>query len=232
MQAIQFSIICSKISLLFRTLLALSITKGFFVQIYQVMNVLPGVHIKRPIRLIPTPFSDTWQLLSLIYVFNSGVEWGILIWTTDMLKLFFLHFFTLNCQIYIVTSCAHGLVSFRHKNHLVSVRKTSGFLLKYLVLSPQTQLESVPTSHSERNIQWFHAYKCWNTVLNSGLLAAVLSNCLIIIMSLTSWHDSELMYMLCDMIWHVWKWLQSSVSVNCSTFHTRPWLSADKSEAS
>lgn len=59
MQAIQFSIICSKISLLFRTLLALSITKGFFVQIYQVMNVLPGVHIKRPIRLIPTPFSDT-----------------------------------------------------------------------------------------------------------------------------------------------------------------------------
>lgn len=121
-------------------------------QIYQVMNLLPGVRIK---------FSDTWQLLSLIYVFNSGVEWGILRWTTDMLKLFFFCISLCWTVEYMLWHhCAHGLDSFRHKYHLVSARKTSGFLLKCLVPSPQTQLESVPTPHPERNIQWFQAYKC------------------------------------------------------------------------
>ena len=42
----------------------------------------------------------------------------------------------------------------------LGTKTVSGKSGKYQALSPQTQLESVPASHPERHIQWFHAYKC------------------------------------------------------------------------
>lgn len=53
-------------------------------------------------------------------------------------------FFWVQLSIPLLTQCCvHALFWYRHKDHLVTVRKTLCFGFKYLFLSKQTQLEIV-----------------------------------------------------------------------------------------
>ena len=67
--------------------------------------------------------------------------------TTDHLQL---SFYNLCVYNFVFLSCHNAVLmlslGFRHKNHLVRVRKTSWFGLKYLFCWPQTRLEIGLTS--------------------------------------------------------------------------------------
>ena len=75
-----------------------------------------------------------------------------------------------------VLSCDDAVIRFRHKKHLVRIKKRSCFGLKYLFWSPQSRLEMFQlfaTIHSVTltnvdiqcslviNIQRFYTSKCW-----------------------------------------------------------------------
>ena len=59
----------------------------------------------------------------------------------ERLHLFMSQLYVASGSISISCRCVYALVRFRHKNHLVRVRRTSWFGLKYLLWSPQTHLE-------------------------------------------------------------------------------------------
>ena len=59
--------------------------------------------------------------------------------TVDMLTLFF----TLQLYVSVLVHRAYGVIRFRHRKHSVSFRKKSCFVLKYLLWSPKTQVETV-----------------------------------------------------------------------------------------
>ena len=110
-----------------------------------------------------------------------------LLQSTDMLKLYIwyveaLHLFsfaTLCSVLNVMLWQCCVKVKFRHKNHLVRIGKRSGFVISSLLQIVTVDIINIwlcchqnglKMSHRHvKNIQWFHAYKCWNAVLNSGL---------------------------------------------------------------
>ena len=83
----------------------------------------------------------------------NGCWWCEFLQTTDMLKVdisLYCNFMYLyvKLQCYVVTTICWWS-TFRHNANLKSIRKRSGFGLKYTVLSPKTQLENVKSPPSK-----------------------------------------------------------------------------------
>lgn len=76
-------------------------------------------------------------------------------WIFTYLQVAYLSFMLWQC-------CAYTLVRFRHKKHVVRVRKTSGFGLKCLFLFAINSWNL--SRRLSENIKSFNSYRCWNTV--------------------------------------------------------------------